>query len=113
MGREPFERIGDARCSCFDDVYMVAAVMVGGRADVPSRDAMWCPCFADIGFFVHDDFGAQWAKRSSVEIESAMQLGLCRERGVDARAAEKVKGHEGLGDKAVPKVQWELGVSTT
>ena len=26
--REPFERVGDARCACFDDVYLVAAVMV-------------------------------------------------------------------------------------
>jgi hypothetical protein len=50
------EGITDAKCAC--DVALVAAVVLGGRADVPTVDSMRRHALALVGRDVHDDTGA-------------------------------------------------------
>ena len=90
MYGEPFECISNAFSASFDCVDAVAAVVVGSCTNVPARDAMLGPRFTDFGFLMDNDFGTKGAERSSVEVEGAMKLGLCREPWVDAGWAKEI-----------------------
>ena len=60
-----------------------------------------------------EDACAGGCKGGTVEVEGAVDLGPSRELRVDARPAKKVEGLEGLGEKAVPKVEGKGGIGTT
>ena len=59
-----------------------------------------------------EDACAGGCKGGTVEVEGAVDLGPSRELRVDARPAKKVEGLEGLGEKAVPKVEGKGGIGT-
>ena len=40
-----------------------------------------------------------------------MELGPCRESGINTRTTKEIEGEFSLRQKAVPKVQWEVFVS--
>lgn len=83
-----FDSLGDALGSSCGDVNAVAPIMFRGSADVPAVDTMWIPG-APVGrCFVDKDFDARRCKRGAIVVESAIELSVRRESGVDARRSQ-------------------------
>ena len=76
--------------------------MQHGRAEVPAVDSVRCPGLANGGFFVHEHACAWRTQWGAVEVERAVDLRMCRELWVDARASQQIQGDLGLGEKLVP-----------
>ena len=107
---EPFKRVRNAFGGCGWDPDAVATIMVHGGTNVKTFDGMWRPCVADGGLFMNKNSGARRCKRRTIVVESAMDLGVGRELGIDTGTAEKVQGDESLGEEAIPKMQRKVGV---
>jgi hypothetical protein len=88
LGREPRDGVGDAFGARVPQPNAVAAVGIKGWASVPTIQRMRRPGGAVGGFVMDEDANARWCDRSPIEIIAAMELGIGRELGVDAGAAE-------------------------
>ena len=68
---EPRECVGNAFGSGIFCNDAVAAVVLHGRANVPSIFSVWCMRLALVCFYMNDDFGAWRSHWSAVEIKRA------------------------------------------
>jgi hypothetical protein len=85
--------------------------MVHGGTEVPPWGSMWRPGAPDGRFFVDEDFDARGGQWGAVEVEKAKDMSICGEVWVKATGTEQVKGLEGLGEQAVPKMHGKFRVS--
>ena len=104
VGREPGEGVGNALGGGCVGPDGVAAVVVGGGADIPSFDGMRRPGVADGGGLVDEDTSAWGRKRRSIEVEGAVNLRPGGKLGVDAGGAEEVEREKGLWEEAIPEM---------
>ena len=74
--REPVDGEGVSDAEGAWDVAFVAAVVLGGRADVPAIDTVRCHVGSLIGCYMDNDSGAWWCERAFVEIEIAVEAGI-------------------------------------
>ncbi len=84
MGWEKCNCVGRSLATCFGDVDLVAAIVLGGVTNVPSIYAMRIPGAAVGWFGVDNDTGPRRRHRSAVEIEWTIELGFCREPRIEA-----------------------------
>ena len=47
-------------------------------------------------------------KRCTIEVEQPMELRVGGQLGIESRATEEVQRQLGLGQKFIPKVEWEI-----
>lgn len=73
----PGDGINDADSVGVSGIDFVAAVVIESGANVPVGDAMGSIGFTGSRGFEDEDFGAVWSEGSMVEVEGAMELGLC------------------------------------
>ena len=67
-------RLCNALCSSGRDIHSVASLVLDNAANIPAVNAMGCPCVTVGTVFVDEDFGARWCQRSSIKIESSIEL---------------------------------------
>jgi hypothetical protein len=61
-----------------------------------------------------DKYTSAWrCKRSSIEVEGAVDLRPCGEFWVDSRRAKEVEGQQGLWKKAIPEMEWKVAIGGT
>ena len=72
-------------------ITFVAAVMLRGRADVPTKFTMFTKRRTGISRNVSDDFGTRGRNRSAVKVEIAVEGSIGRERRVNTRGAEEIQ----------------------
>ena len=75
---QEFDCIGDSCCICGRYIALHTSVVIHGRADVPSIDAVGAPCAALRWFLVDDYLCAGWGKGSFIEIKGSFKGGICR-----------------------------------
>jgi hypothetical protein len=110
LGGVPFDGVDGAFGGGLGDPYAVAAVVMHSWREIPAFDGMRCPGVSDCRLDVNEDAGPRWGQRRAIVVEGAVDLGIGREARVDAGAAEKVEGDEGLWKETIPKVQGKVGV---
>ena len=60
--------------------------------------------------FVDNGAAAGQSERRDVEVKGAIEVGPCRELGVEAGRSEEIEGDVGLREKAAPQVHGEVGI---
>lgn len=75
-GNQSAERVDTALGFCVCRMDAIAAIVVHGWANVPSRDSMGRIGFTDIGSDVDYSFGAKRADRCPVDVKRSVELGL-------------------------------------
>jgi len=100
--REPLQCVRVDRGFGFPVPDGVTPVVFHGWAEVPGVVPTSGPRSALIGFLVHYNVSAGWSDGIGIEVIVSMELGVRRELGVKARAAEEVECKEGLREQFVP-----------
>ena len=90
----------------------VTPVGLKRRTRVPTVGAVWGPRGAFGGLDVDQDSNARGRNGRAIEVDGAMELGMRRKFGVDARAAEEIECEFSLGQEPIPKVQGKVLVDT-
>ncbi len=88
MDREPGDRVGDTFGAGVAGPDAVTAVVVHGRAKVPTVDGVRGPGRTGSGLFMDQDFDARGSQGGPVEIKKTKDMGIGREVGVEAAGAE-------------------------
>jgi hypothetical protein len=69
------------------------------------------PSFVVGRLFVGEDTSVGGGKRGTIEIQSAMDLGIGRKGRIDARAAQKIERELGLFNESIPEVEGKVLVN--
>ena len=111
MGKKN-DGLGDAFRGRGRYVDAVAAIVLGGCADVPVVDAVTGPGAADGRGFMDKDSSAGWCKGRVIEIVEAVELDFVRKAWVDARWPENIECGCRLRNEAAPQMDGKIGVNT-
>ena len=87
FGGYPSDTFDESSMSRRLDPDLETTVGVERRAQIPTFRCMRSPRFTDGGGDVREDACSWWCQGSAVVIEMAVDLGPCRQAGVDTRSA--------------------------
>jgi hypothetical protein len=112
VGRKPLYGVKDTGALGLVDPDVVTSVGIERGPEISAIKPMWGPRDSFFRRFEGNHSGAQWAEGSAIEIKLSMILSPGRELGIELGSSEKVQNDFGLGDKAIPQMERELGVDT-
>ena len=92
----------------FGDVDMVTMVVFFGWPKISSMDAVRGPHALGCRLFMRYNFGAQRSKWCLIEVEDAIEEGVCAYLGIKAGWAEHVQSSHTLGDESASEMDWPV-----
>ena len=84
MSWKPADGVDAAFSSRVSCIYTETAIVLHGRAEVPSRDTMRSIGFTNVGGDMYEELGTEWAQWGAIEIKGTVDLSVGRELRVDA-----------------------------
>jgi hypothetical protein len=120
-GGEPRKCVGDAFIGGRPYPDYVAMIVPQGWAEIPSCDGMWGPRATSRGFLMDEDLRSGRGKRSVIEVESTVDLGLGGQLWIDPGSPQQIESEETWGGSQIfsgksglvehsPAMKWFLKV---
>ena len=92
---------------------LVALEVIECWSNVPAKDTVISPGSMLFWFFMDKDFGSEQCHGVFVKVALSKDASVCRQLWVGSGRPQEIQRDDGLEDKTIPEVFWELWIASS